>query len=608
MSTAEDFEELFAPRVEEEPASQEEEEEEEVEDPSEWPPIIDCAYIGEGVVICEPEVAAAQARRRAVVCAIMGWDKTLRDLYHEVGTCTEHCYKNIDPQPQVRSALFEEPEPADDLGRTVTYIAAKAGHLGCLEFLLEFFSPSTECPKGTPLHGACKKGHLDCVKLLLSHFPNVDQTDANGDTPLHVAESRGFTECAAAIETHIQFCNSVPPITRWVTWPDSSPCNQVQSIACERAAIYKSSIAQGVEYNRGRETIGDEESEECQRFLCVWDTVHTFRCLGAMPYAITTYICAYQGHVPRLIPKFPQILPALSQPVGPTAVGIMSLPPDVLVNIFTLCRRSCPCAFHSKEVTGMPILRYTEAMYTYGSSCYRELPSIPWNLYECAYTLCTLELVCKAFHVAHEPASLSLPEQAAKEMCLQFGITDLKEGKSWKEQLMLRDIVGREFALHSNPEASKAVFLNTCFTGDGEVSFQNGKGKVATIRAGDKVLTEDGTYRTIKRVHKEEAFTKCNVVVLQGVVLTPGHPVLSNGEWMHPFEIAPVTRKYVTHWYNFELEGGPKVTNHSVVINGLVVCTLGKDCGTRITTGWPKQDKLFGRGYWTNNPCATIIP
>ncbi|KAH3744253.1 hypothetical protein Pelo_14338 [Pelomyxa schiedti] len=241
----------------------------------------------------------------------------------------------------------------------------------------------------------------------------------------------------------------------------------------------------------------------------------------------------------------------------------------------------------------------------HGFSCYNDLPFIPWNLYECAYTLCTLELVCTAFHDVYESGRriLSLPEQAAQNMCFDFGITNREAGRCWKEQLMLHDIVGREFALRSDPKAIELA--RTCFTGDGEVSLQDGKRKVSAICVGDKVLTEDGTYLAIKRVNKEEAFKICNVVVLQGVVLTPGHPVLSNGEWTHPFEVAPVTQKYVTMWYNFELEGGPSVTNHSVVINGLVVCTLGKDCGSRITTGWPKQDKLFGRGYWSNNPNAT---
>ena len=58
--------------------------------------------------------------------------------------------------------------------------------------------------------------------------------------------------------------------------------------------------------------------------------------------------------------------------------------------------------------------------------------------------------------------------------------------------------------------------------------------------------------------------------------------------------------------YNLELEGGPLVNDHSVIINGLIVCTLGKDCGFRIATGWPKADALFGTGYWFRGDSAWL--
>lgn len=46
------------------------------------------------------------------------------------------------------------------------------------------------------------------------------------------------------------------------------------------------------------------------------------------------------------------------------------------------------------------------------------------------------------------------------------------------------------------------------------------------------------------------------------------------------------------------MAGGPFVFDHSIIINGLIVCTLGKDCGTRVAKGWPKADSLYGTGYW----------
>ncbi|KAH3705757.1 hypothetical protein Pelo_19695 [Pelomyxa schiedti] len=93
-----------------------------------------------------------------------------------------------------------------------------------------------------------------------------------------------------------------------------------------------------------------------------------------------------------------------------------------------------------------PHLKYNEAMY--GNSCFHDLPYIPWNL---------------AFHysLSHEPSALSVPEQAAKQMCLHFGIATLKERICcWKQQLMLHDIVGREITLQNDPEARK-VYQNS---------------------------------------------------------------------------------------------------------------------------------------------------
>ena len=89
------------------------------------------------------------------------------------------------------------------------------------------------------------------------------------------------------------------------------------------------------------------------------------------------------------------------------------------------------------------------------------------------------------------------------------------------------------------------------------------------------------------------------------VGLTIGHPVLINGEWKCPFEICSTQKLFVDFWYNFELEGGPyvpqlnycrlcclQIRDHSVVINGLVLATLGKECDCRFSDWWPNQNNL----------------
>ncbi|KAH3759343.1 hypothetical protein Pelo_8821 [Pelomyxa schiedti] len=139
-----------------------------------------------------------------------------------------------------------------------------------------------------------------------------------------------------------------------------------------------------------------------------------------------------------------------------------------------------------------------------------------------------------------------------------------------------------------------------CFTGDGIVSMGDGSYKKAkAVCAGDIVKTESG----IKRVTRIEVKRVNGIIPMcevYGVWLTPGHPVFVGGMWTHPFEISQVVQRYVSELFNFELSGGPLSPDHSVWINNLLVCTLGKDCGTRIVSGWPKADDEAGTGYWTS--------
>ncbi|KAH3743573.1 hypothetical protein Pelo_15031 [Pelomyxa schiedti] len=153
------------------------------------------------------------------------------------------------------------------------------------------------------------------------------------------------------------------------------------------------------------------------------------------------------------------------------------------------------------------------------------------------------------------------------------------------------------FGVLSYCEESK--FLK-CFTGDGLVLLANGSQKFARdIQIGDCVKTESGIKR-VCRVERKTVNAEIPMSTVFGVWLTPGHPVFMNGTWTHPFEIAPVTTIFVTDLFNFELSGGPLSRDHSVWINGLLVCTLGKDCGNRIVGGWPRADDMAGTGYWRN--------
>ncbi|KAH3742917.1 Hint-domain [Pelomyxa schiedti] len=158
-------------------------------------------------------------------------------------------------------------------------------------------------------------------------------------------------------------------------------------------------------------------------------------------------------------------------------------------------------------------------------------------------------------------------------------------------------------------DSTEELSFAKCFTGEGAVSMANGETKpVRNIVVGDFVTTEAGVQR-VSRIYTYNINKVIPMCCVSGVWLTPGHPILLGGEWVHPFEVTTVENKYIEELYNFELEGGPLSNEHSVIINNLTVCTLGKDCGKRIVTGWPKADEQAGTGYWrsgTSHWCKSI--
>eukprot|EP01105_Mastigella_eilhardi_P020702 TRINITY_DN4954_c0_g1_i2.p1 TRINITY_DN4954_c0_g1~~TRINITY_DN4954_c0_g1_i2.p1 ORF type:complete len:560 (+),score=88.99 TRINITY_DN4954_c0_g1_i2:45-1682(+) len=261
-------------------------------------------------------------------------------------------------------------------------------------------------------------------------------------------------------------------------------------------------------------------------------------------------------------------------------------------------------------------------------------------------TLCTLEMVCKRFSPTRSPRqpaeAFSLPDAAARMCCLEnFGLPKELPAwfRSWKELLWYQDPKVRERQLplctelysvafkldekhtETEKERAKQEILSrfkdfdislvsqmqraprACFLGDGLVLLADNSFKlVQDIVVGDAVVTESGNHRKVVRIDTSPVGGEMDIVFINGLGLTTGHPLLFNGEWVHPFEMASPEKAYVAWLYNFELDGGPLAADHSMIINGLTVATLGKDCGPRLTQGWPKQDMLFGRGYWQLAP------
>ncbi|KAH3756050.1 hypothetical protein Pelo_12169 [Pelomyxa schiedti] len=339
----------------------------------------------------------------------------------------------------------------------------------------------------------------------------------------------------------------------------------------------------------------------------------------------------YTGHKirPFTIPPVPSCRYGLTQFTHPAETPpadeclLLMMPNDVLVNILTSLLSYCKCTCHTGQF-------YVDEAVT---------------------TLCNVSLVHSRFHTPIPDLNTrTIPEEVAICFCAKAGVNINAKPSGFRlitttfhalELLLLsdpkvierdnklkRDLHNRAFGLcgygmfvckvPQEREAARQEILRrwlqvdatmkteveapgvpSCFTGDGDVLMaDNSLKKVEHIEVGDLVLTELGTPRAIARVEVLETQCEKSMVILSGLALTPGHPVLVRNEWVHPFEIGTLQKMYIDRLYNFELEGGPEVTDHSFVINGLTLAALGKDCGTKMTTGWPKADAMWGRGYW----------
>ena len=100
------------------------------------------------------------------------------------------------PQP---GQSRRNPDPVDRLGMTPLMLAARYGHTGAAERLLELgASPSArDEEERSPLHHAAEGGSAGIVRLLLDAGADAGAADAYGRTPLHTAAEHGG---AAAVE------------------------------------------------------------------------------------------------------------------------------------------------------------------------------------------------------------------------------------------------------------------------------------------------------------------------------------------------------------------------------------------------------------------------
>ncbi len=106
-----------------------------------------------------------------------------------------------------------------------------------------------------------------------------------------------------------------------------------------------------------------------------------------------------------------------------------------------------------------------------------------------------------------------------------------------------------------------------CFDGNSLVIMEDATTKnVSSLSKGDKVF---GGFK-INCVVKTKIGFNLEVVELNGMLITPWHPVLINNEWKFPINIKSSSHVFMDYVYNIILDNG-----HIMIINDVKVVTLG---------------------------------
>jgi len=124
------------------------------------------------------------------------------------------------------------------------------------------------------------------------------------------------------------------------------------------------------------------------------------------------------------------------------------------------------------------------------------------------------------------------------------------------------------------PAASMSQYYNAnggCFSGDSIIVCSNGIRKtIDTLKKGDIVLDKLGNKQKVVCIIKMKINKKIDMVQINGMKITPWHPIYIDNKWVFPVNKFFSKKHYCEYIYNIVLDH-----HHIISVNGIDCITLG---------------------------------